>query len=64
VRKDPIEDLLVSLRRHVGHQFRCARETNDVAGYSVETVALRCEDCGEVVVEATARLLKRTRKGR
>ena len=52
--------VLAALRRHVGHQLRCARVScPDVAGYVVETVSLRCEDCGEVVLEGVQRLLKR-----
>ena len=52
--------LLGELRRHVGHTLRCKRETTgDVAGYAVDTVALRCEDCGEVILEGVQRLLKR-----
>lgn len=59
------DDVVTELRRHVGHSLRCVRETTgDVAGYVVETVALRCEDCGEVVLEATQRVLKRARRGR
>jgi hypothetical protein len=54
-------ELMHQLRRHVGHQLRCARETSgDVSGFTVETVVLRCEDCGEVVLEATKKIHKRT----
>jgi len=54
-------ELMHQLRRHVGHQLRCARETTgEVSGYVVETVVLRCEDCGEVVLEAMKRVRKRT----
>ena len=54
------ELLAVTLRRHVGHSLRCVREsTGDVGGFVLETVALRCDDCGEVVLEAVQRLLKR-----
>ena len=57
------EVLAATLRRHVGHRLRCAREsTGEVAGYVVETVALRCDDCGEVVLEAVQRQFKRTRR--
>ena len=46
------EILLSTLRRHVGHSLRCVRETPEVAGFSMEAVAIRCDDCGEVVIEA------------
>jgi hypothetical protein len=63
VKKEPLTELIASLRRHVGHQLRCARETSgNIGGYVVETVALRCDDCGEVVIEATQQLLKRSRR--
>jgi hypothetical protein len=55
--------VLARLRRHVGHTLRCSRETSgDVAGYVVETVALRCDDCNEIVLEAIQRLLARARR--
>jgi len=54
--------ILAELRRHVGHTLRCKRETTgDVAGYVVETVQLRCEDCGDVVLEGVQRLLRKAR---
>ena len=56
------DELLAELRRHVGHTLRCKRETTgDVAGYVVETVQLRCEDCGDVVLEGVQRLLRKAR---
>jgi NTP pyrophosphatase (non-canonical NTP hydrolase) len=56
------DELLAELRRHVGHTLRCKRETTgDVAGYVVETVQLRCEDCGDVILEGVQRLLKRSK---
>jgi hypothetical protein len=58
------DELYTEIRRHVGHGLRCVRERNDVAGYVVEAVALRCDDCGEVILEGTLRLLKRSRKAR
>lgn len=55
--------VLALLRRHVGHQLLCARETSgDIAGYVVETVSLRCTDCGEAILEGTQRLLKKSRR--
>lgn len=58
------DELLAVLRRHVGHSLRCVKEsTGDVSGFVVDTVQLRCDDCGEVVIEAMQRLLKRVRKG-
>jgi hypothetical protein len=55
------DDLLAAtLRRHVDHALRCARATTgDIGGVVLETVSLRCDDCGEVVLEAVQRLLKR-----
>lgn len=54
------DELLARLRRHVGHTLRCSRETTGAVGsYVVETVGLRCEECGEVVLEAMQRVLKR-----
>ena len=47
-----ISSLWKTLRRHVGHTLRCARESNTAAGFTFETVSIRCEDCGEVLVEA------------
>lgn len=69
-----VEELVAELRRHVGHVLRCSvADSGDVAGYVVETIAIRCEDCGEVVLEAVQRVLyhtkgtggiqKRTRRG-
>jgi hypothetical protein len=56
------DELLAERRRHVGHTLRCKRETTgDVAGYVVETVQLRCEDCGDVILEGVQRLLKRSK---
>jgi hypothetical protein len=50
------------VERHVGHVLRCSRDKTVVAGYVVETVALRCEDCGDVLVEGTQRVrVKRSR---
>ncbi len=52
------------VERHVGHVLRCSRDRNVVANYVVETVAVRCEDCGQVLVEGTQRVrvsLKRSR---
>jgi len=46
--------LATQLLRHVGHTLRCATESYQVDVYTVETVALRCEDCGEVVMESGA----------
>ena len=48
--------LVVILRRHVGHSLRCVRQSCTVAGWVMETVAIRCEDCGEIVIEGTERL--------
>ena len=58
------ELLAATLRRHVGHQVRCVRETcgAGVAGLEIETVALRCEDCGEAVLEAVT--TRRPRRGK
>jgi hypothetical protein len=54
------DQLLITLRRHQGHVLRCDRQTTgDLDGYVVETLALRCEDCGEVILEGIQRLLKR-----
>jgi hypothetical protein len=48
--------LVTALDRHVGHQLTCARETTgDVAGIVVESLSLRCDDCGEVVLEGVKR---------
>jgi hypothetical protein len=58
VKKAPLTELIAQLRRHVGHQLRCARETSGIDKYVIETVALRCEDCGEVVIEATQQLAR------
>jgi hypothetical protein len=50
--------------RHVGHTLRCAREsTGQVGGWLVETVALRCDDCGEVLLEGIVRTYARRRRG-
>ena len=48
-----------TLRRHLGHTLRCVRESNRAAGYTVATMSIRCEDCGEVVLEATDEILGR-----
>lgn len=53
------DELVVALRRHVGHTLRCVRERSGADGYTIDTVALRCEDCGEVILEAVQRLLKK-----
>ena len=59
---DRSEELLTRLRRHVGHQLRCVHDTSgEIAGWVVETVALRCDDCGEVVLEATKQVRKHAR---
>jgi hypothetical protein len=57
------ELLAATLRRHVGHQVRCVRETCSAGleGFELETVALRCEDCGEVVLEAVTTRRRRAR---
>jgi len=53
-------ELRAALTRHVGHTLRCSRdECKDLDGWVLETVALRCDDCGEVVIETVRRLLKR-----
>lgn len=58
-----VGDLMARLRRHVGHSLRCVKEsTGNLAGYVVDTVSLRCDDCGEVVLEATVPQLKRVRR--
>ena len=47
------EDFAQILDRHVGHTLRCARETTgNVGRWRLDTVALRCDDCGEVLLEA------------
>lgn len=56
------EELVQALKRHVGHTLRCSRARMVMSGYSVESVALRCDDCGEVILEGTARV--RTGGGR
>ena len=58
------DERLAALRRHVGHTLRCVREKSGdpVAGYVIDTVALRCEDCGEVILEGVQRLLKKRAK--
>jgi len=59
------DQLLITLRRHQGHVLRCDRQTTgDLDGYVVETLALRCEDCGEVILEGIQRLLKRAAQRR
>jgi hypothetical protein len=56
MKTDPV---LARLRRHVGHQLRCIRETTgDIGGYVVETVRLDCTDCAEPIIEGTQRLKK------
>ena len=55
--------LVARLVRHVGHQLRVVRETSgNVAGYVVEAVTLRCEDCSEPILEEAvmAKLAKPT----
>lgn len=48
-----VDELRAALRRHVGHTLRCSRdEVRDLEGYVLETLSLRCDDCGEVVFEA------------
>ena len=52
-------ELMHQLRRHVGHQLQCVRETTgNVGGWTVETIALRCNDCGEPVVEVVKKIHK------
>jgi len=53
------DELLVALRRHVGHTLRAVRERSSADDYTIDTVALRCEDCGEVLLEGVQRLLKK-----
>jgi len=62
--KNLVDELLAQLRRHDGHQLRCARDRNAVGECIVETVALRCEDCGESVLESVQQVRKRTRAAR
>ena len=45
-------DLWKTLRRHVGHTLRCVRYSNAAGNVTLETVSIRCDDCGEVLVEA------------
>jgi len=54
------DDLRALLRRHVGHQLRCVREVVTLERLTVETIALRCDDCGEVVIETFKRDLTAT----
>ena len=56
------DELLGALRRHVGHTLRCVREKSGADEYVIDTVALRCEDCGEVILEGVQRLLKKRAK--
>jgi len=56
--------LMAKLRRHVGHVLRCVRNTSgELEGYIVETISLRCEDCGEIALESH-RVLNRKRRSR
>ncbi len=51
------------VERHVGHSVRCVRETTgNVAGYVVDTIVLRCEDCGEALLEGTQRIRKASQR--
>jgi hypothetical protein len=59
------EALALTLRKHVGHQVRCLVEkiasvnhtTRTVSATDgVETVSIRCDTCGEVVLEAVRRV--------
>jgi hypothetical protein len=54
-------ELRGALKRHVGHTLRCERSEclMDREGFVLETLALRCDDCGEVVIETVNRLEKR-----
>lgn len=47
------------IERHVGHSLCCNRTLQVVAGYVVETVAMRCEECGEIILEGTNRVRQR-----
>jgi hypothetical protein len=58
VNLSPRDELVRELKRHVGHVLRCSRDRTIVGGYSVETIALRCDDCGEVILEGQARVRK------
>lgn len=57
-----------SLSRHVGHTLRCVREGDAsaaawvAAGFNVNAVSIRCDDCGEVVIEVAD--VKRARRQR
>ena len=42
------------LHRHVGHRLVCAHESCKVGGFKVDTVSLRCDDCGEILIAADA----------
>jgi len=58
------EQLSAVLRRHVGHSLRCVRESYTDATWSVDAVVLRCEDCGEVLIESRATVERQpTRSG-
>jgi hypothetical protein len=59
------KDVIETLGRHVGHSIRCARATTGDAFTTaiVETISLRCDDCGEVILEGQRVLSnKRSRK--
>jgi hypothetical protein len=61
-----IAELRAVLARHIGHTLRCVRETTGrpaaPGGYQIDTLALRCDDCGEVVFE-TLEARRRERAG-
>jgi formylmethanofuran dehydrogenase subunit E len=61
----PEADLATTLRKHVGHQVRVVsekiaavnRQTRTVSmTEGVEAIAVRCDTCGEVVLEAVKRV--------
>ena len=56
------EDFVAAIRRHIGHQLRCVESTAKVYPFLIETCVLRCEDCGEVVLEAEKRHFKPRRR--
>jgi hypothetical protein len=60
VSSDTAQELMKRLRRHVGHQLRCLHETSGaVGGYVIATVCVRCEDCGETVIDGHATVLQK-----
>jgi len=59
------EELATTLRKHVGHQVRCLSEKVAAVNMrtrtfsatdGVETISIRCDTCGEVVIEAVKRV--------